>query len=53
MHGEMQLWSSPDDGTEVEIRIPAKVAYRFPGRRAKLLRLFTKYRRDDEGHSMK
>jgi len=46
LQGKMQLRNSPERGAEVEIRIPAKVAYRFPGRRARLLRLVAQLRRD-------
>jgi signal transduction histidine kinase/ligand-binding sensor domain-containing protein len=53
IQGKLQLWSSSDEGTEIEIRIPGKVAYRFPGRRARLLRLLTQQGRDVEGASTK
>jgi signal transduction histidine kinase/ligand-binding sensor domain-containing protein len=48
MKGKIEIWSSPSEGTEIELCIPAKVVYRFPGRGARLLRLLTYYRPDVE-----
>jgi signal transduction histidine kinase/ligand-binding sensor domain-containing protein len=45
----MELWSSPDEGTEVEIRIPGKIAYRFPRRPTGLLRLLSQHQGSAEG----
>jgi len=32
---QLELWSRPDDGTEVEVTVPAKTAYRYSGTKRK------------------
>ena len=49
IEGKLQLWSSPDNGTEIEIRIPGRRAYRFSRRPAQWLRRVSRLWRDAEG----
>jgi len=49
IQGKIQLWSSPGTGTEIEIRVPARRAYRFPSTRMAWLQRLLQLRRDAEG----
>jgi signal transduction histidine kinase len=49
MEGKLQLWSSPDSGTEIEIRIPGRRAYRFSRRPAKWMHSVSRLWRFAEG----
>jgi len=49
IQGKIQLWSSPGTGTEIEIRVPARRAYRFPNTRMAWLQRLLQLRRDAEG----
>jgi signal transduction histidine kinase len=49
IEGKLQLWSSPGSGTEIEIRIPDRRAYRFSRRPAKWLHSVSRLWRLAEG----
>jgi signal transduction histidine kinase len=46
--GRIAVWSSTNEGTEIEIRIAAKTSYLSPGLRVRMLDVLTHYRRDRE-----
>jgi len=46
IHGKMQVWSSSDEGTEIEVRIPANDAYCYPRFHIRLLHLLSHNRRN-------
>lgn len=47
--GTLQLWSSQGAGTEIEIRVPARQAYRFPSTRMMWLQRLLQLRHQAEG----
>jgi signal transduction histidine kinase len=49
IEGKLELWSSPGNGAEIEIRIPGRRAYRFSRRPAKWLSSVSRLWRDAEG----
>jgi len=51
--GRMEIWSSPSEGTEIELHIPANIAYRAPGASARLVDFLTRHRRDATDSSRK
>jgi hypothetical protein len=49
IEGKLQLWSSPDNGTEIEISVPGRRAYRFSRRPVKWLHRVSRLWRYTEG----
>jgi signal transduction histidine kinase len=43
--GKLEFWSSPRSGTEIEVRVPARRAYRYPAARFFWLQRFLRFRR--------
>ena len=48
--GELELWSEPGAGTEVELRIPASIVYESSAARNNF-RLFWKQPKNDHEHN--
>ena len=49
IQSKVQIWSSPRAGTEIEIRVPARKAYRAPRSRLMWLQRLLQFRQDAEG----
>jgi signal transduction histidine kinase/ligand-binding sensor domain-containing protein len=49
IEGTLQLWSSPGCGTEIEIRIPGRKAYRYSSVPSKWFQRLSQLRRNAEG----
>jgi len=47
--GTLQLWSAHGAGTEIEIRVPARQAYRFPHAKMMWMHRLLQFRRQAEG----
>lgn len=49
IEGEFQVWSSPRGGTEIQVRVPARRAYRHPHSRFTWLHRLLEFRRNATG----
>ena len=49
LEGRLQIWSSPGGGTEIEVRVPAKMAYLYPSTRLVWLQRLLQFRRSATG----
>lgn len=49
IEAKFQVWSTPGAGTQIEIRVPAKRAYRFPASNSRWLQQLRQFRRSATG----
>jgi signal transduction histidine kinase/ligand-binding sensor domain-containing protein len=49
IEGKLQIWSFPGRGTEIEVRVPARRAYLYPGKRFVWLQRLLQFRRSATG----
>jgi signal transduction histidine kinase len=52
INGTLQLWSSPETGTQIEVRVPAKRAYRYPRGRIAWFEEWLEFRRTATGKDL-